>query len=794
MSLDNPNKIIDLEKTSREGNFFSAGSETGLQEIDAGSGAEYRVERTDDLDLRHYLAAVMRRKLLVAIVTILIMGIAAFFILSRPSLYQASTRVQVDYENDGMIAGGRNEPTTFSDRAYFNTQLELLKSPTLIGRALHKLDLKGAPDIALAKPERGLIPSMISSISVTDDAAPSGSAGGSEEDLTLKIGDREQGLAYRLEAINESLTIEPVLKARQAIKDTRLIDIMFQCAEPEVCSLVTNALADELVEMNLEKKMGTHSTENDYLKDNIAELTAKIRQDEQQLLSYGRNYQLPTLDGSQNTVVERLVGLNRQLLEAENERKQAEAAYKASQEADVAKKMAEQGAEEIAAIDNKLDELRQRRAQLLVEVTEKYPDVRVIDKEIAVLEQQAKDRRSRATDLFKTTAETRYRQAVAKEDAIRRSFDQQRGETMVQNEAAINYKIIQQSLETNRKLLGGMMQRSTENEMLRAKVPNNIAVVDYAAVPTEPVDKNNLQYLAIAFVFSLSAGVGLALLRDYFDDGVYSVGEVEKAMSSPTLAVVPGASKGYFAATRRMIGGPSRLRLTDGIDEPIVVSGGPELILNADSRSEISEAFRRLRTALLLSPNFGGMKRILVTSSRKGEGKTTTSINIATSLAEAGSRVLLIDADLRNPRLGEVFSLGDFPGLSEFLMDREGEEDLSENIVSLTPNLDILPAGRVDESSAERLVSGNFEKLLEERSKVYDHIIVDSPPVTSFSDSTVIASMVDGVLMVVQGSKNSQEAVRNSAKLLRQVGARIVGVVLNKVNVRTEAYYSSYGS
>ncbi len=750
----------------------------------SGPAYDYAIERTDELDLRYYLSRVMRHKVIVATVTILSTAVAAFFIIDQELKYEARARVQVDYENTGSLAGAADEPTTFVDRTYFNTQLELIQSPSLIRRAIERLEQKSVTELAAMKPAAASIPS---GPTVLQAIFPVNSS----DVVAVPTAGSPQISDLQIESIRDSLSAVPVLKQRQAVKDTRLIEISFTHADPTVSALLTNAVADELVEWNLDKKLSTNSTENKYLRDNISELRAKIRGDEERLLGYGRNYQLPTLEGSQNTVVERLVGLNRQLLEAENNRKQAEAVYRSAQDPASANAMAEEGAKQIADIDNKLDELRQRREQLLVEVTEKYPEVQEIDSQIAVLEKQANDRRTRATDLYKTNAETRYRQAVAKETSIRESFDQQRGATMDQNAAAINYRIIQQSIETNNKLLDEMTKRATENEMLRAKVPNNIQVVDYASTPSEPQNKNNYQYLALVFAFSLSGGIGLALLRDYFDDGVQSADEVERAMSSPTLAVVPGARAGLLGPARQMLA-PNHLHLSGGGEMPVVVSGGPELILNSDENSPISEAFRRLRAALLLSPSLGKLKKILVTSSRKGEGKTTTSINIATSLARGGVRVLLIDADLRAPRLHKIFSLNDARGLTELLTELPEHEAVKARITTITTNFDVLPAGPTTSNSAEQLGTGSFDELLELLSADYDHIIVDSPPVTAFADSTVLATMVDGVLMVVQGNKNSQEVVKNSAKLLRMVGARIVGVVLNKVNAGSENYYGRY--
>ena len=747
------------------------------------------VVRSDEIHLRNYLEKIVRHKLLVLAVTVAMTAAAAIYLLTRDRLYESQTRVQVDYENTtGLGSPAPSDASTFVDRAYFNTQLELLSSPTLIRRVVRKLDLQNEKDF-LSEPAGTSVVPTFTQVSAKPKELPANDA---TNDIEDSADGKAEELAPYVEAIQDSLDVHPVLKARQTIKDTRLIDIVFSHQNPVIAAQITNALADELVRLNLERKTATNTTENQYLKANINELEAQIRQDEQQLLAYGRNYQLPTLEGSQNTVVERLVGLNRQLLEAEYERKQAEAAYKSTLQPVQANALAEEGDKQIADLDSKLDELRQRRAMLLVEVTEKYPEVREIDGQIAVLQQQAKDRRDQSTGRYKTNLETRYRQSLAKEESVKKAFDEQRGATLNQNEAAINYRIIQQSIETNKKLLDSMTQRARENEMLRAKVPNNISVVDYAITPVEPVDQKRLQYLALAFFLSFSAGIGLALLRDYFDDAVHSAGEVERALSSPALAVIPKAKYGLLGSSRRRLINTNALHLSQDAEAPTIINAGPELIMNADPISPINEAFRRLRTALLLSPSVGKLKKILVTSSQKSEGKTTTAINIATSLAHTGADVLIIDADLRSPRLHTIFSLRGDKGLNDILESKAPEDDLSQYITKVSKNLFVLPAGSQMPDSAEWLGTPRFEKVFDTLSDHYDYIIIDSPPITAFADSTVLASMADGVLMVVLGSQSSLETMRHSAKLLRMVGAKIVGVVINKVSTKTENYGRFY--
>jgi polysaccharide biosynthesis transport protein len=734
------------------------------------------IERTDDLHLRRYINRIVRHKWLVLAVTLALTAIAAVILMARGEVYRAETRVQVDYAHSSSLGSAGVEPSTFVDRAYFNTQLELLVSPTLIRNVIRKLDLENSKDFNPAGAPTG-----------NDTSARMYFNGAADSDDREITDEEARRLAPLVEMVKESLEVNPVLKARQTVKDTRLVSIGFVHKDPEIAAKITNTLADELVQFNMDKKFSTEATQNKYLRDNIRALEAQIRSDERKLVAFGRDHHLPTLDGSQNTVVERLVGLNRQLLEAENERKQAEAAYRAALDPAAASALAEESSRGITEIDNKLDELKQRREQLLVEMTEKYPEVQEVDKQITLLMQQAQDRRNNATRVLKRNLETRYRQAQDREASLREAFQAQRAQTQNQNEAAINHRLIQQSVETNKRLLDNMVQRSKENEMLKAKEPNNIQVVDYAVAPTEPLDQRTWFFLGLSGMFAFSFGVGLALLRDYFDSGLHTTDEIEKELSLPALAVIP-RSAGSFLSRPQI---DTTLQLTDGGtgDTAAVVSGGPELITNADQDSPLVEAIRRLRTAILLYPNTHKLRRILVTSSQKGEGKSTTATNLAISLARSGARVLLIDADLRNPKLHQTFNILDSEGLSDVLIDGIRKNPLSRYVVRLSTGLCLLPAGRQLCDSPEFLGSERMTELLTTLDPHFDFILIDSPPVTSFSDSTVLASLSDGVILVVQGSKSSQETVKYSTKILRMVGAKIIGVVLNKVSVTSESYY-----
>jgi len=315
--------------------------------------------------------------------------------------------------------------------------------------------------------------------------------------------------------------------------------------------------------------------------------------------------------------------------------------------------------------------------------------------------------------------------------------------------------------------------------------PNNISIVDYAIVPDYPVGPARTRSVMLAFVLALAFGVGLALFLEYLDDTVHSTDDVERSLRLPALAVIP--AMGGSAARRRLLTAPNSIQKRNG------ANGNPELLLNVNGRSALAESYRQLRTSVLLSTAGRAPKTLLVTSSLPGEGKTTTAVNTAISLAQTGANVLIIDADMRRPRLRSIFDLPEREGLSSILSSEMKPEAMLDAISKdPTTGLHLLTSGPIPPNPAELLGSDQMRKLIAVLGVPFTHIVIDSPPISSFTDGVLIASMVDGVLLVVHGGKSSRGVVRRSRQLLLDVGAKIFGVVLNNVSIRSHDYYYYY--
>lgn len=745
--------------------------------------------------LRKYWHTVRRNLLVVAGITIFATLAVAVYQTRQPDQYEAQARIEIGRDNAVPGINGTNNVTggPSEDSVYFNTQLQILTGSALLRRVVKMLDLEH--NDALLHPTLTVKDSawqrflrLVNPNRKVDKGPATKNDGLPTTSVTAASLREDFGDASRLEpyvrALMNGLKVEPMKETRTEIKETRLIDISFNHNDPQIAARVVNAVADAAAYMNLERKSETSAGAAEFLEKRIAELQSQIRRDEEQLLNYAGKNQIISLDASQNTVVERLAGLNRELLEAENERIKAEAAYQAALAPSAAEAMAVDITNYKNVEDSKLAELRQRRAQLLVENTEEWPEVKETDKQIVEVEGQIKDRRASAAANMRKTLETRYRESLARERALRAAFNEQRNVTITQNQAAINYKIMQQGIETNKGILQSMLHHAKENDIAQAGLSNTIHVIDYATVPAQPVGPKRLRNVGLAFVLSLGLAIAWVLVRENFDNTFRSITDVEKTLRVPALAIVPpvGGSRGVISTVRplALIGNGNG-------------HGHPELLLDSPS-PVIAEVYRQLLATLLLSRDGCELRSLLITSSLPGEGKTTTAINTAVSLAESGANVLLIDGDLRRPRLHTIFQVNNDNGLSSALCNGlTGSELLSLIRKPEMGGLSLLTSGPPLKASAKLFDHEKLGRLLATLGSEFTHIVIDSPPIVPFADSVILGAEVDGILMVVQGGKSPQEIVLRSMRVLDDVDAVILGVVLNNTKLQPlDTYYQTY--
>lgn len=763
-----------------------------------------------------YWRAIRKRLWLVIGIAVLVTTLTAIYMARKPNIYLAQAMVQVDLEqtNPDLVTNDRQRPLSNPDPSYFNTQLQLLGSDALLRRVIKEHNLDTNPEFQKAKNEGSAFQTVLRTIGLASEPAKA-----APQDVTDSFGNDlvssdEVADAIRLapfvELIKLNLTIEPVRESRATFKDTRLIQLSYRNTDARFAAFVTNAIGETFVNQNWEKRSGTSRKTNDFLQQRIADLQSEIRNDELKLVELKRTAGIIKTDGEQTLVLDRLSGLNKDLLEAENARKLAEAKYnsvlkspenaKALTEEKMARYITEQE-NSLRLLRNdtqkKIADLKANRAKLLEEFKDTAPEIRELDTQIQSLEDsiarevqknkdELQDFRNRSNQVLLDSLRTEFQQTKEREDKIRVSYNQQYDLAQGQNIGAVQIKLLEQNIETNKGFLDNLRKQQSGNDVASQGSDNNISIADYA-IPNEiPVSPRRLTTVLAVLIFSTIFGMGLALFLEYLDDTIRTTEEIESLLQLPALAAIPTIDN----AQKRKL-----LLVGSGSDETAVERNRAELLIYADSRSSLAEAYRQLRTSILLSSAGHAPKSLLVTSSLPSEGKTTTATNTAISLAQTGARVLIIDADMRRPRVHSVFSVENGEGLSTVLSSELSEEQIL-NVIKTDDrtSVSIMTSGPIPPNPAELIGSEQMAKLLTIFQRHFDHVVVDSPPITSFTDGVLIASIVDGVILVVHSGQSSRQVVRRARQLITDVGAKIFGVVLNNVNLSSQDsyYYQSY--
>jgi len=785
-----------------------------------GYGAYREIYAQDGFQFIDYWRAVRKRLWLVVGIAVLLTTLSAIYMARKPDIYQASAQVQVDLEqaNPALVTSDRRLQMSNPDPSYFNTQLQLLTSESLLRRAVKELSLDSNKEFQRAKSEESVSAwrSVLKTLGLASDAPKKSDEGVEVVSVasSLSLASSEQiseavRLAPYVDILKKNLTVDPVREGRVSYKETRLISVTFRHTNPEFAALVVNGIAEVFTNSNQDKRSGTSRKTNDFLQERVANLQSEIKSGEQKLNDLTRTAGILRTDNDQTIVLDALSLLNKQLLEAENARKNAEAKYQsvsdsperlnALTEEQMARYITEREADIRRLItDNQktIAELKAARAKLLGEYLEAAPEVKDYDRQIETLEGEiAKARTGNEKDLsdyrqktaqgILTNLKTEYSKAKSLEDSIRARFDAQYNQAQGQNQSGVSLKLLQQDIETKRGFLENLTKQQSGNDIIARGTDNNISVAEIAIPPESPVSPRRLTTVLGALFLSTLFGMGLALFLEYLDDTIKTTEEVESFLQLPALAAIP-----------TMDSMPKRRLLLVGAGEDADAAANSELLIHTDSRSSLAEAYRQLRTSILLSTAGRAPKSLLITSSLPAEGKTTTAINTAISLAQTGAKVLIIDADMRRPRLHTVFDIGNGQGLSTLLSSELSEKEITEAIqYDEAAKLNLLPSGPIPPNPAELIGSEQMAKLLHLVQNKFTHVVVDSPPINSFTDGVLIASLVDGVILVVHSGKSSRQVVRRSRQLLLDIGAKVFGVVLNNVNLRARDnyyYYQSY--
>jgi capsular exopolysaccharide synthesis family protein len=721
--------------------------------------ADDRSMDREDTHLRDYWR-IVRRRLWIPISFVVVGTMAAtIYNLRLPSIYEGVTKIKIEREDQVVnlkdvqinMAGG-------DDNQHINTQLRILQSPRVAWIVARSLDLEHSPDFApgLAKPLKP-----------------------QEESLQIIEGESdEQADIERLEPFIETLLANVEVRP---VRETRLVEIHYRHENKDLARKISDAWADAFKKNGLDERVKATGDATEYLEKSIADYKGKLREAEEKLQNYLRANQIIDFGRQEGTVTSRLAELNHLLLQAENERKNAQLSHDLSKSvADVSIVPEVQRDPIVQELNKKITELNQLKEKLLVEFTPEWPDVKKVNQQLEQLQGELRASHRRVLD----TLENNYKAAVAREDTLRKSFAQQRTETMQQNEGAISAKLLQAEVDSYRQMFDSLLQSQKGVEVSAAGLlKSNVRITEQAATPKAPVAPNRVRNILLVALLSLLGGVGLVLFLDYINNKVESVEDIDRYLRLPALGVIPVLETG--AKAKRLLG--------KGADEageqlvPMNAAGAGSVVLSqVEANSSIAESYRQLRTALLLSSAGHAPRTLLFTSSQPAEGKTTTSVNTAISLAQTGSAVLIVDADLRRPRVHKMFNLKNNTGLTNYLA---GEGDLASLIQVAMPNLYVLPVGPLPPNPAELLGSAKMKTAVDTLAANFDYVVIDSPPVASFADSLILSALVEGVIIVVKAGFTPREMAQRTKAHLQSVGAKILGVVVNQIKLQPHDYY-----
>ena len=557
---------------------------------------------------------------------------------------------------------------------------------------------------------------------------------------------------------------------------SRLVWVTFEWEDPELAALVLDDVIKEYID---EYRIRTHGVTEGGLKelrDKADELQPKVKAKADKLQDFMVKHSEVSLEQDTNIIVELLKDINRNLSELDNQISEYRSIRDDIEQA-LEEKRPLEDMPEVAGSKN-ISDLKLE----FIRAKQEYNDLADSYGPMHPEKKRAKSRMDTISEkleaeiksvLASTKAE--YERAVKQEKDLRRKLAEQGKAVMELNKLRIQYTMLKDAHETMKGAYRAITKRIEEIEisMAAGSSQDNIFVIMKPDVPIEPVKPKKALSIAIACLVGLMLGMGLCFFIDYLDTTIKTKADVEELLGVSVIGFVPALRQGDVA------------RAKDGGAKSV------ELLAVDKTRSSVAEAFRSIRTALTFSSVNGTPKSFVVTSSSPKEGKTLVSINLAISLAQAGKNVLLIDADMRKPRTHKVFRVASSPGLSNVLAG-EGVSGIEDAIRRQTnvENLSLMPSGPIPPNPAEFLGNPRMKEVVDSLSEQFDVIVIDSPPIVNVTDASVLCQYVKGVVMVVRSFATQRDMLRQGGDIITQVHGRILGVILNNVDVPRGGYYS----
>jgi succinoglycan biosynthesis transport protein ExoP len=712
------------------------------------------------LHLRDYMRVLSERRAVVFACLALVVAFTALFTFLAPPEYRATTTLQIERQGPDILSFKDimgMDPQGYMD--FYQTQYKILQSRTVLRLAVERLDLTNRPEYASRKgsPLGRLIDWTRERLGGSPDA----------ETLDPMLG------AIRF--MEGGLTIEPV-------RNSKLVKVSFADRDRVLAADAANAVAEAFQQFNTDARFTTTSQAREFLTKQVARMQSEIAAQERTLQQYATNKEILALsDGAQDISEKALGDLNTRYVEARGRLAIAKARYDA-----VAKGSPDSIPEVLTSpvigeLKKQYADIAREHDQMAERFKPDWPPLQQLQEELDGAAERLMTETDSLAEQVRSVARADYNRTRSEVSNLEAQVNGQKLEVQRVGRDAIEYSSLKAEIETKRKILNDILSRQSETETssaLKDTRATNLRIVDAAEVPRRPSKPNKPLNLLLSIIFGLGLGAGAALLFDYLDNTVKHEMDIQRHGQVATLGSVP-----LYQPLRVVPGG-------EGVSEvPATSQYDADVACHSDSRSSFAEAFKSLRTSFLLASPERPPRHIVVTSCEPLDGKSTVSTNLAIALTQLGRRVVMVDADLRRPRLQKVFGLPNDSGLSSFLSgNATAEEILQETAI---PKLSVITSGPIPPNPSELLASPAMEALMRalEALAPFDHVFYDSPPLLHMADAVLLANRMDATIVVVREGRTIHQSLASGIKRLKQSRARILGAVLNAVVEKGGAYY-----
>jgi capsular exopolysaccharide synthesis family protein len=755
-------------------------------------------EEEGGFDFREYWRVIRKHGWLISALFLGALFITACVLFRMTPLYTAESTLLIERKTPQVldVQQAVSESLVSDEYDYYKTQYEILKNRALAAQVILEQRLEQHRLFSRTDQPVGGVNNLWSTVKTWVNLEhwmswTSGQERQTKEDLSLGV---------RPEIINAYLGMLEI----KPVEHTRLVKIALSTPDPDLSARLANAHTQAYIQQGVALRSRANEEALRFLEAKLGELKERMEQAEATLNNYRRDKGIISLDEKENIVVERLADLNKRVTEAEAERIGLEAQVQLIRKRNYDSLPAVISSTLIQTLKEQVARLEGESAQMAAQFKTGYP-------RLAQLQAQVTETRERLKYEIQHVVggiESAYLAAEARERELRAKMEQQKEMTLRLKDAAVEYALLAREAETNRQLYDSVLQRMKEMGVAAELRASNVSIIEQAEPPLTPSKPKKPLTLFLSACLGLIGGVGLAFFFEHLDNTLKTPEEVERVLGLPNLGVVPdflslhGRSYGYAphqvldkdGSVRQLMEKRENGTARDGLKilayVPPREPGKELLVVSHHPLSVVAEAYRSLRTGILLSRAAAPPKTILFTSGTQAEGKTSTTINTAVIFAQMGVKVLVIDADLRRPRCHKVLGMSHRLGLTEVLTGQRGPLEMirSTNI----DNLFLLGSGAIPPNPAELVGSKRMRELLASLQEVYDYILIDSPPVMPISDAVLLSTFVDGVVLVVGGQQTPKHVIKETCSRLEYAQAKILGVALNRVNMQSGDYAYYY--